>query len=66
MIFNWFTPRPYKLQDPVLAWEYSEKPIYDHEADHRETMQIIEDILKKLDEIKILVDEMKNEDDKTL
>jgi hypothetical protein len=61
MIFNWFKPRPYKLQYPTPTWEYSEKPIYDHEADHRETMQIIEDILKKLDEIKILVDEMKNE-----
>ena len=56
-LFKWKTTQ--KTEDPTDAWEISEKPIYDHEADHRETMQIIEDILTKLDEIKILVDEMK-------
>ena len=61
-LFKWKTTQ--KAEDPTDSWEYSEKPIYDHEADHRETMQIIEDILTKLDEIKLLVDEMKNEDNK--
>jgi len=58
MIFGWFKPR--KLQEPKPMWEYAEEPYYDKE--HRETMQIIEDILAKLDEIKLLVDEIKNED----
>ena len=40
-------------------WEFAEKPVIDLEAQHRETMEIIEDILRKLDEIKLLVDEMK-------
>lgn len=46
------------------TWEIAEKPVIDYEADHRETMAIIEDILRKLDEIKVLIDEMKNEDNK--
>ena len=45
-------------------WEIAEKPVIDYEAEHRETMEIIEDILLKLDEIKILISEIKNEDDK--
>jgi hypothetical protein len=61
-LFKWKTAQ--KADDHADAWEILEKPIYDHEADHRETMQIIEDILTKLDEIKLLVDEMKNEDNK--
>jgi len=62
MIFDRFKPR--KLQEPKPMWEYAQKhaenPYYDKE--HRETMAIIEDILTKLDEIKLLVDEIKNED----
>lgn len=41
-------------------WEYAEEPIY--EKEHRETMAIIEDILAKIDEIKMLVDEIKDKD----
>lgn len=48
------------------TWEIAEKPVIDYEAEHRETMEIIEDILTKLDEIKLLVDEMKNEDNKNV
>jgi hypothetical protein len=59
-LFKWKTAQ--KADDRADAWEILEKPIYDHEADHRETMQIIEDILTKLDEIKILIDEMKEKD----
>ena len=44
------------------TWEIAEKPVIDYEAEHRETMAIMEDILKKLDEIKILVDEMKEKE----
>ena len=41
-------------------WEFAENPtLIDYEAEHRETMAIIEDILNKLDEIKVLIDEMK-------
>jgi hypothetical protein len=62
MIFDWFKPKPYKLSEPKPMWEYSEAPYYNKE--HEETMAIIEDILAKLDEIKLLVEEMKNEDNK--
>lgn len=67
MIFDWFKPRSFKISEPKPMWEYSEKPVLvDYEAEHRETMEIIEDILRKLDEIKVLIDEMKNEDDKNI
>lgn len=47
------------------TWEFGERPtLIDYEAEHRETMEIIEDILQKLDEIKVLIDEMKNENNK--
>ena len=56
MIFNWFKPRKTKLQERPM-WEYSEKPYY--EKEHEETKEIVADILNKLNEIKILVEEMK-------
>lgn len=63
MIFNaLFKSKKQKADDYADSWENLEKPIYDREAEHRETMQIIEDILRKLDEIKILIDEMKKND----
>jgi len=62
MIFNWFNPKPYKLAEPKPMWEYAEAPVYDKE--HRETMEIIQDILDKLDEIEKLVIEMKDEKEK--
>ena len=58
--WKWGKPKAQE-QSP---WEFAEKPIVDLDAQHRETMEIIEDILRKLNEIKLLVDEMKNEDDK--
>jgi hypothetical protein len=60
MIFDWFKPKPYKLSEPKPTWEYSEEPIYHKE--HRETMEIIQDILDKLDEIKVLIGEVKKND----
>lgn len=45
MIFNWFTPRQHTLQDPTPTWEYSEKPIVEFEAQHREIMAIIEEMI---------------------
>jgi hypothetical protein len=62
MIFDWFKSKPYKLSDPKPMWEYSEAPVYNKE--HTETMAIIEDILAKLDEIKVLIEEMKEEEKK--
>ena len=67
MIFDWFKSKPRKLAESKPMWEYSEKPVYnykvihrhDHEKAHKETMTIINDILVKLDELKTLVDEMK-------
>lgn len=60
MIFNWLKPRRIKLSEPKPIWEYSEKPVLpDYDKEHRETMEIIEDIMKKLDEIERLVVEMK-------
>ena len=49
------------------TWEVAEKPIVtNYHEDYIETKQIIEDILKKLDEIKVLIDEIKNEDNKNV
>jgi hypothetical protein len=59
-ILFWKRGKP-KAQEQS-PWEIAEKPAIDLEAQHRETMEIIEDILRKLDEIKILVDEMKEEE----
>lgn len=63
-MFDWlFGPKKIELKDPKPMWEYSEKPVLiDYEKEHRETMAIMEDILNKLDEIKILVDEMKEKE----
>ena len=60
MIFGWFEPRARKLQEPKPMWVYSEAPYYNKE--HEETMDIIEEILVKLDEIKLLVEEMKEDE----
>ncbi len=62
MIFEWFKSKPYKLSEPKPTWEYSEVSYYNKE--HEETMAIIEDILAKLDEIKLLVEEMKQNESK--
>jgi hypothetical protein len=62
MIFNWFKPRKTELSEQKPTWEYAEEPVYNKE--HEETMDIIEDILAKLDEIKLLVEEMKEEEKK--
>jgi hypothetical protein len=63
MIFGWFKSK-YILPEEETPWDYIESPYYNKE--HVETMAIIEDIIAKLDEIKILIDEMKNgEDTKT-
>jgi hypothetical protein len=62
MIFDLFKPKPYKLSEQKPMWEYSEAPYYNKE--HEETMAIIEDILAKLDEIKLLVEEMKEKESK--
>lgn len=58
MLFDWLNifHKPKETSD----WEYSEQPIY--EKEHRETMAIIEDILVRLDEIKVLIDEMKDKE----
>jgi hypothetical protein len=65
MIFNaLFKSKNQKADDRADAWEILEKPISDREAEQRETMEIIEDLLTKLDEINVLIDEMKNEDNK--
>jgi hypothetical protein len=61
MIFDWFKPKPYKLSESKPMWEYSEAPYYNKE--HEETMAIIQDILYKLDEIKVLIEEMKADED---
>ena len=60
MIFDWEWFKTRKLQEPKPLWEYSEEPYYNKE--HRETMAIIEDIMVKLDEIKALVEEMKEDE----
>lgn len=52
-----------KTEDQEQAtWENAEKPAIDLEAQHRETMEIIEDILRKLDEIEVLIGEMKEKE----
>jgi hypothetical protein len=60
MIFGWMTPK-YTLTEQESTWEYSDEPYYNKE--HEETMAIIQDILDKLDEIKVLIEEMKADED---
>jgi hypothetical protein len=62
MIFNWFKRRKTELSEQKPTWEYAEEPFYNKE--HRETMEIIQDILDKLDEIKELIGEVKEEEKK--
>ncbi len=59
MIFGWLMPK-YTLPEQEPSWEFSEEPYYNKE--HRETMEIINDILAKLDEIKIIIGEMKEKE----
>lgn len=58
MIFNWFK----KKQDAndLLEIDLGQKPVYNEEE--LEFKRLIDDILTKLDEIKVLVDEMKQEE----
>jgi hypothetical protein len=60
MFINWFKPYSFKIQEPKSMWEYSEKPVFKKE--HRETTEICSDILKKIDELKALVDEIKEKE----
>jgi hypothetical protein len=68
MIFNWLfrNEKPNLPSKNSTQWEYEyiEKPVYNHEEHHKETMAIIQDILDKLDDIKRLVDEMKENEGK--
>jgi len=68
VIFNWLF-RNEKLNLPSKnsterEYKYIVRPVYDHEAHHKETMAIIQDILDKLDEINALVEEMKDKENK--
>lgn len=56
MIFGWLKRN--KQNDDVLSeLEYGESTVYN--SDHDETMKLMQDILDKLDEITVLVHEMK-------
>lgn len=57
MIFSWLKARNAKVSEPEQTWVFSENPIY--EKEHLESKQVIEDIMTKLDEIKVLVVEMR-------
>ena len=59
MIYDLFKKRAPQETKPTW-YEYSEEPYYNKE--HEETMAIIEEILVKLDEIKLLVEEMKEDE----
>jgi len=63
MIFGWFRSKslPSVSKRDLWEYEYLEKHYYNKE--HEETMVIIEDILAKLDEIKVLIEEMKADED---
>lgn len=58
MIRAWWKKRQKDVAEQS-EWEYSEKPIYN--AEHEETMRIIEEIHAKLDEIRIIVNEMRDD-----
>jgi hypothetical protein len=60
MIFGWFKPKCTPQPKPETPWEFSERPYYNKE--HRETMEIVNDIIAKLDEIKIIIGEMKEKE----
>ena len=59
MMFSWWK-KGQKDVTEQLEWEYSEKPVYDA-AEHEETMRIIAEIHEKLDEIKVIINEMRQE-----
>jgi hypothetical protein len=61
MIFGWFRSKSLRPISPRDLWEYEHEPYYNKE--HEETMAIIQDILDKLDEIKVLIEEMKADED---
>ena len=60
MIFNWLKARNANVSEPEQTWVFSENPIY--EKEHLESKQVIEDIMTKLDEIKVLVVEMREKE----
>lgn len=59
MILNWFKLNKAKSRS-TYEIDYANELIVVNK-EHQETMKIIQDILAKLDEIKILVDELKEE-----
>ena len=57
-MFDWLFPsKKINISEEKPAWEYSEDPVYEKEL--RETIDTMEDILTRIDEIKALIDEMK-------
>lgn len=58
-IFRWWRDRRDDNIDQQILWENIEKPVYN--AEYEETTKIIQDILDKLDEIKLLIDELKKD-----
>jgi hypothetical protein len=63
MIFGWFRSKSLRPISPRDLWEFEHDITPYYNAEHEETMAIIEDILTKLDEIKLLVEEMKKDED---
>ena len=57
MSYRWLKARNANVSEPEQTWVFSENPIY--EKEHLESKQVIEDIMTKLDEIKVLVVEMR-------
>lgn len=58
-IFRWWKDRKADEDEQSSFWTNFEKPIYNTERD--EMSKIIQDILNKLDEIKLLVDDLKKD-----
>jgi hypothetical protein len=58
-IIKWWHDRKNRDNDQQTWWENIENPVYN--AEYEETTKIIQDILDKLDEIKLLIDELKKD-----
>lgn len=58
MIFNWFPPKKYSAVKKQDLWEYSEKPVLNNfDVEHEKITTLIAELSKKLDELKVLIDQ---------
>lgn len=62
MLNNFFRKKPQAEEAVNTDWEMGENPVLPFKGD-RDFNDLVEDVFEKLDQIKVLVEEMKNERD---